>query len=169
MSFIDSKNVEETFTNIPMIFIEYVLEEYGYEITKTRLQLTASYGGTFSTNGHFSVVTIIDDNGRKHCKDVETVKGLLLSPVQGRLSKIIQEAEKLYSLSQDKDFQEKLIKQCDYLLKKYNHYQEKSENVSFLKKKSLKKETQKIYDEYISYKKLYNLFQKANKENDVWK
>ena len=95
MSFIDSEFVEECITNASMSAIENVLRKRGYSVTRTNLQITARYGGTFKTNGKFSTITVVDMGDYRQCRDLETAKGFLCTPKRGVLAEIIAEAEAL--------------------------------------------------------------------------
>ena len=93
MSWIDSKNIEECITNASMNNIEKVLIERGYKVIRTELQITATYGGTFKTNGKISTITVVDRGDYRQCKDVETAKGIFCKPKSGVLAYIVAEAE----------------------------------------------------------------------------
>ncbi len=93
MSFIDSENYEELITTASMKRMAEVLENNGYEVTKTKLQITATHGGAWSTNGKISKITVIDQGDYRICRDIETSKGYLMSPNTGVLAALIQEAE----------------------------------------------------------------------------
>lgn len=81
--------------------LEKALEAYGYTIQRTKYQITAIHGGTFSTNGHISTITIIDDGNLRTCQDVETSKGYMCSPERGLLAKIVKYAETPDSMKTD--------------------------------------------------------------------
>ena len=75
--------------------IERVLIERGYKVTRTNLQITATYGGVFKTNGKISTITVVDCGNYRQCKDVETAKGRYCTPKTGVLAKIVKETEAL--------------------------------------------------------------------------
>ena len=95
MSFIDSEIREECITDASFDALETALKNNKYKVTRTRLQITASHGGTWSTNGKISTITIVDMGTYRQCTDVETAKGYLCKPNSGRLATIVQEAENL--------------------------------------------------------------------------
>ena len=95
MSWIDSSNTEECITNASMKNIERTLVKRKYKVTRTNLQITATYGGTFKTNGKISTITVVDCGNYRQCKDVETAKGWLCRPKSGVLAEIVKEAEAL--------------------------------------------------------------------------
>ncbi len=93
MSFIDSELTEELMTSATMDKMEEVLRENGYNVTRTKFHIAATYGGTWSTNGKISKITVIDQGEYRICRDTETSKGYALKPNSGILEKLIQEAE----------------------------------------------------------------------------
>lgn len=93
MSFIDSEKIEECVTPATFDALERALLNNKYKVVRTKMQITATHGGTWSTNGKISTITIIDLGNYRQCKDVETAKGYLCKPNSGVLAKIIQEAE----------------------------------------------------------------------------
>ncbi len=97
MSFIDSEHIETCITDASFDALETVLKRNGYQVVRTRLQISATYGGTWSTNGKISSITIIERNGLRYCEDKETAKGYLCSPNIGVLAKLVQEAEAIQS------------------------------------------------------------------------
>lgn len=95
MSWIDSENREEMSTCATLAALETVLKNHDYRITKTSFNISATHGGTWSTNGKISNITITDNGQYRHCIDIETAKGYMCSPHRGILATIIQEAEKI--------------------------------------------------------------------------
>ena len=93
ISNINKENTDELITLASLDVLSIVLEQYGYNITKTQKSISANYGGVWSTNGHISNITIIDCGEYRKCINKETSQGMLCSPVQGRLAKIISIAE----------------------------------------------------------------------------
>ena len=93
MSFIDSEKRETCCTDASMDDLEKALKSFGYEVQRTRLQITATHGGYLSTNGHISTITIVDQGNIRACEDIETSKGYMCSPDSGILTQIINCAE----------------------------------------------------------------------------
>lgn len=93
MSWIDSTVTEKCITDATMEQLAKTLKSNGYKITKTRLQITATHGGTWSTNGKISTITIIDRGDYRECEDTETSKGWMMRPNTGVLAKIVSQAE----------------------------------------------------------------------------
>lgn len=93
MSFIDSEHTETCITDASFEALETVLKRNGYQVVRTRLQISATHGGIWSTNGKISSITIIERDGLRYCEDKETAKGYLCSPNTGVLAKLVQEAE----------------------------------------------------------------------------
>lgn len=73
--------------------LEKALKNFGYKVNRTSTAISATYGGTRSTNGHISTLTINDCIEYRECINKETSQGYLCNPVKGRLAKIIAEAE----------------------------------------------------------------------------
>lgn len=97
MSFIDSERIETCITDASFDALETVLKRNGYQVVRTRLQISANRGGTWSTNGKISFITILERDGLRYCEDKETAKGYLCSPNTGVLAKLVQEAEAIKS------------------------------------------------------------------------
>lgn len=97
MSFIDSERIEICITDAGFDALETVLKRNGYQVVRTRLQISATRGGTWSTNGKISSITILERDGLRYCEDKETAKGYLCSPNTGVLAKLVQEAEAIKS------------------------------------------------------------------------
>jgi hypothetical protein len=95
MSWIDSTVVEKCITDASMDQIEEALINNKYKVIRTRMQITATHGGTWSTNGKFSTIIVIDCGNYRECEDTETSKGWAMRPKTGVLAKIIQEAERI--------------------------------------------------------------------------
>lgn len=93
MSLIDSENIETCITSATFDDLEKALKSFGYNVTRTKLQITATHGGYWSTNGHLSTITIIDKGDYRECQDIETAKGYMCTPEKGLLAKIINYAE----------------------------------------------------------------------------
>lgn len=93
MSWIDSSSTEECITNASMENIEKVLNQRGYKVTKTNLQITATHRGFWTSYG--STITVINCGNYRQCKDVETAKGWACRPKSGVLAEIVREAEAL--------------------------------------------------------------------------
>lgn len=97
MSFIDSERIETCITDASFDALETALKRNGYQVVRTRLQISATRGGTWSTNGKISSITILERDGLRYCEDKETAKGYLCSPNTGILAKLVQEAEAIKS------------------------------------------------------------------------
>lgn len=93
MSFIDSESVETCITSASFNDLEKALKAYGYNVERTKMQITATHGGYWSTNGHISIITITDEGDKRVARDVETAKGYMCQPAKGILAKIINYAE----------------------------------------------------------------------------
>jgi len=93
MSFIDSELTENCVTDASFDSLDKALNKFGYKVVRTRLQITATHGGYWKTNGHISTITIIEKDGLRYCEDKETSKGYMCKPHQGVLAQIVQEAE----------------------------------------------------------------------------
>lgn len=101
MSWIDSENVERCVTDASMDNLEKVLKLYGYNVQRTKYQIVATHGGTFSTNGHLSTITVVNDGTKRICEDRETAKGEFCRPETGLLIEIIKYAESPEELDTD--------------------------------------------------------------------
>lgn len=97
MSFIDSERIETCITDASFDALETALKRNGYQVVRTRLQISATRGGTWPTNGKISSITILERDGLRYCEDKETAKGYLCSPNTGVLAKLVQEAEAIKS------------------------------------------------------------------------
>lgn len=97
MSFIDSERIETCITDASFDALETALKRNGYQVVRTRLQISATRGGTWSTNGKISSITITERDDLRYCEDKETAKGYLCSPNTGVLAKLVQEAEAIKS------------------------------------------------------------------------
>lgn len=95
MSFIDSELTEECMTDASFDSLEKALKHFGYDVVRTKLQITARRGGVFKTNGKFSTVVVTDSGSYRSCRDTETAKGYLMRPRQGVLAQIVAFAEEL--------------------------------------------------------------------------
>lgn len=95
MSWIDSKNIEECITDASFTSLEKALLNNKYKVTRTKMQITATHGGAWTTNNKISTITIIDMGNYRQCKDVETAKGYFNKPKTGVLARIVQEAENI--------------------------------------------------------------------------
>ena len=91
MSFISSNNLEKYITNAPIGYLIKVLEDEGYQVTKSNLQVTAISQAFLSSFS--STITIIDMGSYRECSDNEVAIGLLLRPRTGILANIVQKAE----------------------------------------------------------------------------
>ena len=91
----EKRNEEELYTAASLEALEKALIDAGYKVTKTKLSLSASHGGMWSTNGHISNISIVNLGELRKCTKIETSSGWLCKPVSGRLAAIISEAENL--------------------------------------------------------------------------
>ena len=92
MSFIDKTEIVEAYTDASLDALEKALIEYGYNVSRSRISLTATLK-TFG--GHNSTILIVDQNGIRYCKDTETSKGMMLNPKTERLQEIVKRAESI--------------------------------------------------------------------------
>lgn len=88
---------ERILTKASLNSLEKALLDFGYEVNRTSMAISATYGGTWKTNGHISTLTINDFIEYRECVNKETSQGYLCNPKKGRLAKIIAKAEELDS------------------------------------------------------------------------
>jgi hypothetical protein len=93
MSFGTKENIEEMSTTATLDALEEALNDFNYEVVRTKMSISAKHGGIWSTNSHFSYITIVDMGEVRLCKDKETSQGFFSSPNTGVLATIIQKAE----------------------------------------------------------------------------
>lgn len=86
-------NTDTLITTASLDTLERALEEFDYDIQRTKMCITAKHGGTWSTNGHISNIQIIDNGRYRECTNTETSQGSLCNPRTGRLAKIVALAE----------------------------------------------------------------------------
>lgn len=98
MSFIDSKNIETCITDASIDSLTSILEEQGYKITKTNLQLTAIDNNIMSS--YKSTITILDRGTYRDCTDIEISNGWALNPHTGVLANIVNKAEELERINE---------------------------------------------------------------------
>ena len=110
MSFIDSEARENCYTDATMNDLECALKSFGYDVQRTRLQITAKHGGYWSTNGHLSTITIVDRGDVRYCEDIETSKGYMCMPDSGILAKIVECAETKSFEKKTDDGRKELVK-----------------------------------------------------------
>ena len=91
MSFISNEYTEQVVTDASKQNLIKVLIEWGYEVTETRLQITAVKKSFWLSKTSF--ITIIDKDGLRYCTGKEVTQGLLLSPKGGVLATVVKEAE----------------------------------------------------------------------------
>ena len=92
MSFIDKTEIVEAYTDASLLSLEKALREFGYDVSRSRISVTATLK-TFS--GYNSTILMLDQNGIRYCKDTESSKGLLLNPKTERLLEIVHRAESI--------------------------------------------------------------------------
>lgn len=91
MSFISNEYNEQIITDASKQNLVNVLIEYGYEVTETRLQITAIKKSFWLSKA--SVITIIEKDGLRYCTNNETSQGWAISPNKGVLATIVKAAE----------------------------------------------------------------------------
>ena len=94
MSFIDSTYEEQGITRATLDDLEKALRHFGYKVTRTSMQISATYGGSIVTNGQISSISIVDKGDVRVLHDHESARGYMGTPNRGVTAKIIDYAEK---------------------------------------------------------------------------